>query len=196
MIGAGAVVPQSPDDLAIVVDAMRRGGAVHRVIDRGEKAAAIEKGMGDTAGVIGADDLAQIVDAVSNGATRAQGIVDGGEAVGVLVVEEAVLVESGVVVEPDHLVRRVDAIGIGAAGAQGIVEGQKDIAAKPDEAVGAGAIDEISRDVVQAIDAECKGAVGGKDVVEADIAGAGAQKEAVITVRVVIPGDVPRIVDA
>jgi hypothetical protein len=50
--------------------------------------------------------------------------------------------------------------------------------------------------VVRAIDAECKGAVGGKDIVEGDIAAAGAQKEAVITILVVIAVDLPRIVDA
>jgi hypothetical protein len=76
------------------------------------------------------------------------------------------LVEAAVIIKPDDLVRCVDAIGIGAAGAEGIVEGQKDIPTKPDETVGAGAIDKIAGDVVQAIDAERKSAVGGKDVIK------------------------------
>jgi hypothetical protein len=57
---AGAVA-QGPNDLAIVVDARRKGVAVHRIVDGGEDTAAIDEGVGAVAG--GPDDLTQIVDA-------------------------------------------------------------------------------------------------------------------------------------
>jgi hypothetical protein len=57
-------VAQGPDDLAIAVDAMCKGMAVHNgIVDGGENAPAIEEGVGAAGVEVMPDDLARVVDA-------------------------------------------------------------------------------------------------------------------------------------
>src|SRR5262249_45824105 len=102
---------------------MRKRVAGHGIVDGGESATAVDEGVGTGGGVVGPDDLAQIVDAKCLGAVGGQGIVQGGvggAAVGV--VEEPVIDSVGGVVA-DDLPRAIDAKGRGAAGRRRIVEG-------------------------------------------------------------------------
>src|SRR5262245_34563740 len=113
------------DDLSRIVDAASPCERTARRIERRVYAAAVEKTVGDVAGIgIIADDLALIVDAKCLGAgdPGPQGIVEGG--VGAAAVEEAVDVVAGIGIIADDLARGVDAPCLGGAGlGRGIVEG-------------------------------------------------------------------------
>jgi hypothetical protein len=72
------VIKVAPDDLAGVVDAIRKGAVGGRgIVERGVGAAAVEEAVCAAGVVVLPDDLARVVDAVCIGAAG-EGIVEGG----------------------------------------------------------------------------------------------------------------------
>src|SRR5262245_7059575 len=128
-VGGVAGVSQAPDDLAIVVDVLCKGKAVHNgIVDGGENAPAIEEGVGAARVRVLPDDLTGIVDTKCLGsAGKGQRIVDGGV---IAAAQEEAVGAAGVAVPADDLAQVVDAKCLRAKRGRGIIEGGVIAAAK------------------------------------------------------------------
>src|SRR5262249_36638019 len=105
-----------------IVDALRNGlDRAQRVVERGVSSVAVDVAVELPAGLVGADDVAEVVDAVRLRVGRHRHIERG---VGSAAVKEAVPL--GVVVEADDLVRGVDAESVNEARGRGRIDVDKD----------------------------------------------------------------------
>jgi len=109
------------DDLVRVVDALRNGlDRAQRVVERGVCSVVVDVAVELAGGLVRADDVAEVVDAVRLRVGRHRHIERG---VGSAAVEEAVPL--GVVVEADDLVRGVDAESFNEARGRGWIDVEK-----------------------------------------------------------------------